>query len=71
MSDLEPTKSRLPRRAREERAFRLVVASGVFGTIAVVGLVLAIVDVTSAILPILAAVVAVVCGLLFKRAVGA
>lgn len=70
MSDLEPTRSRLPRRAREERAYRLVVASGVFGAIAVVGLILAIVGVTSAFLPILAAVVAVVCGLMFKRTVG-
>ena len=70
MSDLEPSQSRLPRRAREERAFRLVVASGVFGTIAVVGLILAIAGVTSAIFPILAAIVAVVCGLMFKRTVG-
>jgi CHASE2 domain-containing sensor protein len=70
MSEMEPSRSRMPRRAREERAYRLVVATGVFGAVAVVGLVLAIVGVIGGWLPFVAAVIAVVCGLLFRRTMG-
>jgi hypothetical protein len=69
MSELEPSRSRLPRRAREERAFRLVLASGAFGVIALVGFILAIAGVIGAGIPLIAAVLSVVCGLLFMRAV--
>jgi CHASE2 domain-containing sensor protein len=70
MSEMEPSRSRMPRRAREERAYRLVVATGVFGAVAVVGLVLAIVGVIGGWLPFVAAVIAVVCGLLLRRTMG-
>ena len=70
MSEMEPSRSRMPRRAREERAYRLVVATGVFGAVAVVGLVLAVVGVIGGWLPFVAAVIAVVCGLLFRRTMG-
>ena len=70
MSELERSGgSRLSRRAREDRAFRLVLASGALGTVAVVGLVLAVLGVVGAGLPILAAILAVVCGVLFRRSV--
>jgi hypothetical protein len=69
MSDLEPSRSRLPRRTREERAYRLVVAGGALGVVAVVGFVLAIAGVIGVGLPFLAAVLAAVCVLLFRRAV--
>lgn len=70
MNDLEPRGgSRLTRRAREDRAYRLVLATGVLGTVAVVGLVLALVGVVGAGLPILAGILAVVCGVLFRRTV--
>jgi fatty acid desaturase len=69
MSELEPSRSRLPRRAREERAYRLVLATGVFGVVAVVGLVLAIAGVVGGWLPFVAAVIAVVSGLLLRRTV--
>jgi hypothetical protein len=69
MSELEPSRSRLPRRTREERAYRLVVASGVFGAVAVVGLVLAILGVVGGWLPFVAAVIAAICGLMFRRTV--
>jgi hypothetical protein len=69
MSELEPSRSRLPRRAREERAYKLVVATGVFAAVAVVGLVLAIVGVIGGWLPFVAAVIALICGLLFRRTV--
>jgi hypothetical protein len=68
MSDLE---SRPSRRVREQRAYRLGLATAGFGAVAVVGIVLALVGVIGIGLPILAAIVALVCGLLFRRAVGA
>ncbi|MFN2616927.1 MAG: hypothetical protein ABR581_07350 [Thermoleophilaceae bacterium] len=69
MSDLQRSGPRLPRSQRERRAYRLVVATGVFGAIAVVGFVLAIAGVIGAGIPFIAAVVAVVTGLLFRRTV--
>jgi hypothetical protein len=70
MSDLERRGSRLPRRARERRAFQLVTVGGAAGLVAVVGLLLAIFDVIGPGLPIVAAIVAVVCLVLFRRTVG-
>jgi putative flippase GtrA len=70
MSDLERSGSRLPRRTREQRAYRLIVAGGVAAAVAVVGFVLAIAGVLGWGIPFIAAVIAVVCGLLFRRAVG-
>lgn len=69
MSDLERRPSRVPRRTREQRAYRLVVAGGAFTAIAVVGFVLAIAGVIGWGLPFIAVVVAVVCVLLFRRTV--
>jgi CHASE2 domain-containing sensor protein len=71
MSSLEPRRgSGLSRRQREQRAYRLVVAGGVAGTIAVVSFVLAIVGVLGFGLPVIALVVAVICVILFRRLVG-
>lgn len=70
MSELEPSGTRLPRRTREQRAYRLVVAGGTLGVAAVVGVVLAIAGVIGIGLPLLAGALAVVCGLLFRRTVG-
>jgi hypothetical protein len=72
MSQLEPRSgSRPSRRRREERAYRLVLATGAFGAIAVVGFVLAIVNVIGWSIPVLAVVFAVICVLLFRRTVRA
>jgi hypothetical protein len=69
MADLERRPpSHLSRRRREQRAYRLVLATGVLGAIAVVGVVLAIAGVIGGGIPFLAAVLAVVCGLLLRRA---
>ena len=68
---LQPSGNRLPRRTREQRAYRLVLATGTLSVVAVVGFVLAIADVIGMGIPLLAAVLAVVCGLLFRRAVRA
>jgi hypothetical protein len=58
------------RRGRERRAFQLVLVGSTAGVIAVVGFILAAVDVMGFGIPFLAAIVAVVCALLFRRTVG-
>jgi hypothetical protein len=70
MSDLARSSGGPPsRRSREQRAYRLVVAGGIAGAVAVVGAILAIVSAIGWALPVLAAIVAVVCLLLFRRTV--
>jgi len=70
MTDLSPRPDRTPsRRTREDRAFKLVLAGGAAATIAVVTFVLAIVGVLGFGIPVLAALVAVLCGWLFRRTV--
>ena len=59
----------MSRSAREQRAYRLVLAGGASGAVAVVGFVLAIVGVIGFGLPFIAAIVAAVCLLLFRRTV--
>jgi hypothetical protein len=72
MSDIDRRPpSRLSRRQREQRAFRLVLATGTLGAIAVVGVVLAIAGVIGGGIPFLAAVLAVVSGLLLRRTLSA
>jgi hypothetical protein len=70
MGDLAPRSGGPPsRRAREQRAYRLAVTGGGAGAVAVIGGVLALVGVLGWTIPVIAAVVAVVCLLLFRRAV--
>jgi len=69
MSDITPRPNRTPRRTREDRAYKLVLAGGTAGVIAVVTFILAIVGVMGFGIPILAAIVAVLCGWLFRRTV--
>jgi putative flippase GtrA len=71
MSDLAPRSGGPPsRRSREQRAFRLVTIGGGAAAVAVVGVVLAVVGILGWWLPILAIIVAAICGLLFRRTVG-
>ena len=58
------------RRGRERRAFQLVLVGSTAGVIAVVGFILAAVDVMGFGIPFIAAIVAVVCAVLFRRTVG-
>ena len=59
MSDLERRSSSRPsRRARERRAYNLVVAGSVLTLVFVVGTI-----------PVIAAILAVLCAVLFRRAV--
>lgn len=70
MSDLERRSgSRPSRRQRERRAYNLVLAAGGLGVVFLVGTVLAIVGVIGWSVPILAAILAVICGVLFRREV--
>ena len=70
MSGLTPSSGGPPsRRSRERRAYQLVLVGSTAGVIAVVGLVLALVGVMSLGIPLIAAVVAVVCLVLFRRTV--
>lgn len=70
MSDLERRSgSRPSRRQREKRAYNLVMAGGVFSLVFVVGALLAIFTSFSWTIPILAAILAVICALLFRRTV--
>ena len=70
MSELERRSgSRPSRRQREQRAYSLVLAGGTFALVFVVTTLLAIFGVMGWSIPILAAILAVVCGLLFRRTV--
>ena len=57
------------RRSRERRAYQLVLVGGTAGVVAVVGFILAAVGVMGFGIPFIAAIVAVVCALLFRRTV--
>ena len=70
MSNLDRRGSYTPRRAREQRAYRMVVVGGVAGGVGVVTLVLAIAGVIGATLPIIAFIVAALCVFGFLRTTG-
>jgi hypothetical protein len=70
VSNLEKRGSYTPRRVREQRAYRLVVLSGVTGTLGVAGLVLSVFGVVGAGWPIILIIIAAVCGLLFRSMTG-
>jgi hypothetical protein len=68
MSDLERRGgSRPTRKQREERAYRLVLATGGFGLVGVAGLILAILTPLSAFWPIVALIIAAICFTLLRR----
>jgi MFS family permease len=70
VSDLTRSSGGPPsRRGREQRAYRLAVTGGVAGAVAVIGAILAAVGVFGWGVPVLAAIIAVVCLLLFRRTV--
>jgi lipopolysaccharide export LptBFGC system permease protein LptF len=70
MSDLSPRpRGRMSRRQREDLAYRLAVGGGLAAVVAVAGIVLAVVGIVGSWIPILAIIVAAVCGLLFRRTV--
>jgi uncharacterized membrane protein YsdA (DUF1294 family) len=69
MADLSRRGDYTPRRVREQRAYRLAMVGGTAGVVTVVTGVLAILGIMSFGFPILSAIIAVVCFLLFRRLV--
>jgi hypothetical protein len=70
MSDLERRSgSKMSRRRREQRAYNLAMAGGVFGVIFVVTGLLALLTSFGWSIPILTAVLAVLCAVMFRRTV--
>ena len=70
MSNLDRRSGYTPRRAREQRAYRLVVVGGAAGAVGVVSLVLSIAGVISGTLPVIAFIVAAICLFGFLRSTG-
>jgi hypothetical protein len=70
MSNLDRRRGYTPRRAREQRAYRLVMAGGVAGGVGVITLVLAIAGLVSGTWPVIAFIVAALCVFGFLRATG-
>ncbi len=70
VSNLDRRSGYTPRRVREQRAYRMVVAGGAAGGIGVVTLVLAIAGVVSGAWPIIAFIVAALCVFGFLRNTG-
>jgi hypothetical protein len=71
MSDIERRRGSQPtRKQREERAYRLVLATGTFGLIGAAGILLAILTSFSWGWPILSLIVAAICFMLLRRTVG-
>jgi hypothetical protein len=66
MADIQKRGSYTPRRAREQRAYRLLMVGGAAGAVGVVGVVLAIAGAVGAGLPIIALIVAAICLVLFR-----
>ena len=70
MSDLSPRSGgRLSRRAKEQRAYQLVLLGGTAAAVAVVGVVLAVIGIIGFTIPVLAVLVTIVALLLFRRTV--
>ena len=71
MADLERRSgSRMTRRQREQRAYQLTLATGGLAVVTVVGIMLAVFGVIGSGLPILTAILAVVCFVLLRRTLG-
>lgn len=71
MANIEKRGGHTPRRARERRAYRLVVTGTVAGGVGVVGAVLAIAGVIGWGIPIIALILAAACVAMFRAVVGA
>ncbi len=68
MSDIERRRgSGLTRKQREERAYKLVLATGAAGAVAVVTAILAAIDLIGTNIPVLAAILAVIFFVMLRR----
>ena len=66
MADLQRRGSYTPRRARERRAYQLVVVGGTATAVGAVSLILAIAGVIGGTIPIVSLIVAAVCFVMFR-----
>jgi hypothetical protein len=69
MANLEKRGSYTPRRVREQRAYRLVLAGSAATVVGVVGTVLAVAGVIGSTLPIIAFIIAAICVFAFRATV--
>lgn len=69
MSKIAKRPTHTPRRVREKRANQLVLVGGIAGVVAIVGFLLALFTSFSWAIVVLAAIVAVVCAVLFRNMV--
>jgi hypothetical protein len=67
MANLQKRGDYTPRRAREQRAYRLVKVGGTASVVAVAGIILDIAGVIGAGIPVIAIIVAIVCFYMFRR----
>ena len=67
MSDVAKRPNRTPRRVREKRANQLVLVGGGAALVAIVGFLLALFTAFSWGIVFLAAIIAIVCAVLFRR----
>jgi CHASE2 domain-containing sensor protein len=67
MSGLQKRGGYMPRRSREQRAYRLVIGGSTAGAIGIVSLVLAIAGLIGYALPVIALIVAAICMLSFRN----
>jgi hypothetical protein len=70
MADLQKRGSYTPRRAREQRAYRLAQVGGGAAVVGVAGVVLSVAGIIGAWLPILAFIVAIICVFMFRTVTG-
>ena len=70
MSNLDRRRGYTPRRAREQRAYRLAVTGAGTGALGVIGVVLSIVGIGSLGVSILLLIIAAICAFGFMRATG-
>jgi hypothetical protein len=71
VSNIEKRGGYTPRRAREQKAYRLVVTGGVAGAVAVVSGVLWIIGVISGVIPLIALIVTAICVFRFRSVTSA
>jgi putative flippase GtrA len=70
VADIQKRGNYTPRRAREQRAYRLAVTGGVAGAVGIVTAVLAVAGVMGGGIPVIAFIVAAICLVLFRSTVG-
>jgi fatty acid desaturase len=70
MAGLQKRSDYTPRRAREQRAYRLVRIGGGAAVVGVAGVVLSVAGIVGAWLPIVAFIVAAVCVFMFRSVTG-